>query len=103
MAHFECVHGYYEIEIGFSKSGYFFRLSSSSDEHVDALLGLNEVTFHVSQTKFGRRGWKVMPAEDGVNLAALSSCGAVEQVMTQIRNFEYSGRCVPEKITIMLK
>jgi len=62
-----------------------------------------EVTFALSQRKHGRRGWKVMPdGAGGGDLRDPVVSAAVERVAAMIRQMEFAGHVVPEKITIKL-
>ena len=60
-----------------------------------------EVTFRVKKSNYGRRGWKVMPAEDSVCMKSLGA-EVIDRVMTRIRELEFSGRGVPGEITVNL-
>ncbi|TRY78938.1 hypothetical protein TCAL_16728 [Tigriopus californicus] len=59
-----------------------------------------EVSFTIRKSQFGRRGWKVMP-EDNLNLRHVNG-DIIEKVMCTIRDFELSGRVVPERMTLRL-
>lgn len=59
-----------------------------------------EVSFTIRKSQFGRRGWKVMP-EDNLNLRHVNG-DIIDKVMCTIRDFELSGRAVPERMTLTL-
>ncbi len=63
------------------------------------------VTYCVQRTKYGRKGWKVMlppEAEEGLDddNKAFFDKAALEKVMGRIRDLEFSGKEVPERITV---
>lgn len=59
---------------------------------------LKEITFTIRKSKFGRVGWKVMP-EEGCNLKKLNA-EIIERVMSRIRDMEFSGKPIPDKMTV---
>jgi hypothetical protein len=63
---------------------------------------LDEVTFAVSRPKYGRRGWRVMPEEESGDLRDPAVSAAIEKVAAMIREIEFAGHVVPERITIKL-
>ena len=64
------------------------------------MCGLAEVTFEIRKSQFGRKGWKVMPEND-LDLRVVGP-KVIEMVMLRIRDLDYSGHPVPERMTIRL-
>ncbi len=60
------------------------------------------MTYCVQRTKYGRKGWKVMlpPEAEEDNDKAFFDKAALEKVMGRIRDLEFSGKEVPERITV---
>lgn len=77
------------------------REKSAHHEEPDPDPELKEITFTIRKTKFGRRGWKVMP-EDECNLKRLNA-EIMERVMARIRDMEFSGKVIPEKMTVPIE
>lgn len=62
-----------------------------------------EVTFAVRRSQTGRKGWKVMPElDDNLDLRGADAAAAIERVMAAIRDVEFSGGGVPDRITVRL-
>lgn len=61
-----------------------------------------EITFLIKRSTFGRKGWKVMPQEEGTNLRMLKA-EVMEAVMARIRELELSGLAVPEQMTLSVR
>ncbi len=82
-------------ERSLSGSGRYIRKEAKIDNQVDVK---KVAAFKVSRSKFGRKGWKVMPEEDNLDLK--ESAGAIEKVMARIKDLEFSGKDVPDTITV---
>jgi len=60
-----------------------------------------EVTFNIKKSTLGRIGWRIMPEDDSLNLKMNQEI--LNQVLEKIRDMQYSGQVVPEKMTVKLK
>lgn len=79
--------------------------SDASSNNSDAMMiSLEEVTFNISRTKFGRKGWKVYCCdEDDVDFRALVNSGVLDRVLSNIKHLELTGHAVPERMTVKVR
>ena len=62
----------------------------------------DEVTFRVRRSLFGRHGWIVMSTDDSHDLKLLNDV-IMHKLSDKIRDMEFSGKDVPNEITIKIK
>jgi len=60
-----------------------------------------EVTFLIKKSLSGRIGWKIMPEEEELNLKI--NPAVLQQVMDQIRDLQFSGQVIPDKISLKIE
>ena len=56
----------------------------------------SEISFSIKPSVGGRKGWKIMPDEDNVE----PDPEMLQRVIDMIHEMEFSGRAVPERITM---
>eukprot|EP00092_Neocalanus_flemingeri_P046264 GFUD01052027.1.p1 GENE.GFUD01052027.1~~GFUD01052027.1.p1 ORF type:complete len:199 (+),score=70.60 GFUD01052027.1:103-699(+) len=71
------------------------------EEGSEADLRGQEVTFLIKKSLSGRIGWKIMPEDEKMNLKINKEC--VGQVMEKIRDLQFCGENVPDKMSIMIE
>eukprot|EP00092_Neocalanus_flemingeri_P048999 GFUD01056167.1.p1 GENE.GFUD01056167.1~~GFUD01056167.1.p1 ORF type:complete len:230 (+),score=68.73 GFUD01056167.1:68-691(+) len=59
------------------------------------------VTFLIKKSLTGKVGWKIMPEDDNLNLRM--NCQVLEQVLTRIRDLQYSGQEVPSRMCLVVE
>ena len=60
-----------------------------------------EMSFSIKPSVGGRKGWKIMPeAETGISDSAETDPEILQRVIDMIHEMEFSGRTVPERITL---
>ena len=62
----------------------------------------SDVTFKVRRSLFGRHGWIVMANDERVDLKQLNG-DVMHRLADKIRDLEFSGKEVPDQITIRIK
>jgi hypothetical protein len=62
----------------------------------------DEVSFNVRRSLFGRHGWIVMSADDAVDLKQVN-VDVMRKLADKIRDLEFSGKDVPNHITVKVK
>ncbi|XP_023337850.1 uncharacterized protein LOC111708643 [Eurytemora carolleeae] len=60
-----------------------------------------EVTFIIKKSVSGRIGWKIMPVDENLNLRM--NANVLEQVMNRIRDLQFSGQVVPDKMSLLIQ
>ena len=79
---------------------YFFIAAGDSTDSKTSLG--DEVTFRVRRSLFGRHGWIVMSTDDSHDLKQLNDV-IMHKLSDKIRDMEFSGKEVPNEITIKIK
>merc|ERR1711936_434861 len=79
------------------------REKSAQPPQEAAILDLTgkEVTFLIKKSLSGRVGWKIMPEDDNLNLKINATI--LEQVMSRIRDMQFSGEVIPAKMSIVIQ
>ena len=62
----------------------------------------DEISFKVRRSLFGRHGWIVMSADEAVDLKQLND-DVMRKLADKIRDLEFSGKDVPDQITVKVK
>jgi len=60
-----------------------------------------EVSFIIKKSLSGRVGWKIMPEDETLNLRI--NAAILEQVMNRIRELQFSGSVVPDKMSLRIQ
>ena len=83
-------------------SNYCFLTVSDADTPDGNKILSDEVTFRVRRSLFGRHGWIVMSTDDSHDLKQLNDV-IMHKLSDKIRDMEFSGKDVPNEITIKIK
>merc|ERR1711970_447199 len=75
------------------------KIQKKSSEPPASLSG-QEVTFLISKSLSGRIGWKIMPEDETIQLQGLH---CLEQVMERIRDLQFTGEVIPQKLTMLIE
>lgn len=60
----------------------------------------SELSFSIKPSVGGRKGWKIMPAGSGADENSEPDPEILQRVIDMIHEMEFSGRTVPERITL---
>jgi len=91
------------------KKAQSFRLTRAKSKSVEKVLepeveetfSGREISFKVKKTMMGRIGWRIMPEDDSLNLKMNKDI--LNQVLERIKDMQYCGQTVPDKITVKLQ
>jgi type IV secretory pathway VirB10-like protein len=91
------------------KKAQSFRLTRAKSKSVEKILepeveetfSGREISFKVKKTMMGRIGWRIMPEDDSLNLKMNKDI--LNQVLESIKDMQYCGQTVPDKITVKLQ
>merc|ERR1719150_2936829 len=91
------------------KKAQSFRLTRAKSKSVEKVVepepeetfSGKEISFKVKKTMMGRIGWRIMPEDDSLNLKMNKDI--LNQVLERIKDMQYCGQAVPEKITVKLQ
>jgi len=71
------------------------------EPEVEETFSGREISFKVKKTMMGRIGWRIMPEDDSLNLKMNKDI--LNQVLESIKDMQYCGQTVPDKITVKLQ
>jgi len=60
-----------------------------------------EVSFTIKKSLTGRIGWKIMPEDENLNLKM--NAYVLEQVMNRIRELQFSGQVIPDRMSLRIE
>jgi len=91
------------------KKAQSFRLTRAKSKSVEKIVepeveetfSGREISFKVKKTMMGRIGWRIMPEDDSLNLKMNKDI--LNQVLESIKDMQYCGQTVPDKITVKLQ
>jgi len=91
------------------KKAQSFRLTRAKSKSVEKIVepeveesfSGREISFKVKKAMMGRIGWRIMPEDDSLNLKMNKDI--LNQVLERIKDMQYCGQTVPEKITVKLQ
>jgi len=91
------------------KKAQSFRLTRAKSKSVEKIVepeveesfSGREISFKVKKAMMGRIGWRIMPEDDSLNLKMNKDI--LNQVLERIKDMQYCGQTVPDKITVKLQ